>query len=90
MKSLEMRKYYKQIAEQEGLTVDEVQLIACSPFHLVNRVMRRADKKKLQFENIRVINFGIFGVKQGRKEHFRRKYERNSASRRPGSDTDKA
>ena len=75
MKSKRSKAKIRQIAEQEGLTVKQVEDIVNAPFRFTAKIMASGDKEKVEFSNIRIFKFGLFIVKEGRKRYFRQHKE---------------
>ena len=71
MKHLKTKFLKKQIAENEGLTLAEVDKIIDVHFEFVRHCMtNEVDRKTNHFPNIRLRNFGIFFCTEGRKKRM--------------------
>jgi nucleoid DNA-binding protein len=79
MKSKRSKARIRQIAEQENLTLRQVEEIVNSPFKFVAKMMPKGDKYSIDFPQIRIFKFGVFHLKPGRKikyEEFNRNKQR--------------
>lgn len=91
MRSSRSRAIIKKIAEQEGLTIKQVEEIVNSPFRFTSKRMKEGDKATYTFKDTRLFKFGTFKVKPGRKNQLRRRdeklnnYQRRSANDKSGS-----
>lgn len=72
MRSQKVKKLLKKIAEKEGITFEQMKEIAEAPFRFTAKKIAEGDKKTLTFFNVRIMKFGIFAVKQGRREFFKK------------------
>lgn len=71
MKHLKTKFLKKQIAEDEGLTLAEVDKIIDSHFEFVRHCMtNEVDRATNYFPNIRLRNFGVFFCTEGRKKQM--------------------
>jgi len=71
MKHLKTKFLKKQIAEDEGLTLAEVDKIIDSHFEFVRHCMtNEVDRNTNYFPTIRLRNFGIFFCTEGRKKQM--------------------
>jgi nucleoid DNA-binding protein len=77
MNSIFSHNLRKKLAYKYGLTNDEVNLIIRSVFELTSITIQSGDKEKLEFKNVHIPNFGMFLVKDGRKLHFQKIYDKN-------------
>lgn len=53
--------------------VKEVEEVLELTFDFVRAIMKSGDRDNYDFKNIRLFNFGIFGVKPGRINHLKKK-----------------
>ena len=82
MYSQQSKDIKKQLALKYNLTQEQIQEILQIYYdHLVN-IVSDSDKEVLLFYNKRVPNFGIFGVKEGRKKHLSYEKKTNLRSRK--------
>ena len=70
MKSKRSKNKIREIAQQEGLDIRQVEDIVNAPFRFTSKIMKEGDIEKVEFSNVRIFRFGIFLVKQGRKKRF--------------------
>lgn len=80
MKSSFTRELIRKIAENEGLTIKQVEQIVNAPFRLTKKLMSEGNRKDLIFATIRVFKFGVFKVKEGKKIYIRQGYEKFNRS----------
>jgi nucleoid DNA-binding protein len=66
-----------QIAENENCNYEDAREITDTIFDFVAKTMKAGDRENYQYENVRVFNFGIFGVKQGRVNYYKKKDQEN-------------
>jgi len=76
MNSKTTRKVIRELAEKYKLNFDQAFKIAESQFLFVADRMKAGDKETLTFFNVRLKKWGMFGVKPGRKNFFKRLYEK--------------
>lgn len=76
MRSLRTRALIRKIAEDENLTIKQVEEIVFSFFHFTSNKMKEGDKYTRTYEPIRLFKFGIFKVKQGRINQLKRRDEK--------------
>lgn len=76
MRSKRTRALIRKIAEEEGLTIKQVDDIVNSFFRFTVKQMSQGDRKNLEYSSIRLFKFGVFKVKEGRKQYLRRKDEK--------------
>ena len=76
MRSRRTRDLIRKIAEQENLTVKQVEEIVNSFFWFTSKRMKEGDKYTRTYKSIRLFKFGLFNVKQGRKNELKRRDER--------------
>ena len=77
MRSRENIARRRQIAEDEGLTEEQVLDIVSSPYLFVIEKMREADKEKLDFSNIRIMKLGSFVVTEQKRNFLKKLNEKN-------------
>jgi nucleoid DNA-binding protein len=76
MRSRQTRELIRKIAEDEDLTVKQVEEIVYSFFRFTSKKMKEGDKYTRTYESIRLFKFGIFSVKRGRINELKRRDER--------------
>lgn len=73
MKTLESKKVIKTIAQEEGVTVEDVERVIVSHFEFVKYVQSTlVDRDTNYFPSVRLPNFGIFYVPERVKERLRK------------------
>lgn len=55
-----------------------MEAIAEAPFRFFVKVATEGDRKTMEFHSVRVIKWGLFSVKEGRKKYFK---QRNDADK---------
>ncbi|KKK51453.1 hypothetical protein LCGC14_3114820 [marine sediment metagenome] len=71
----------EETASEHGVTLSQVKDIANSMFEFVAEIMSEGDRKGLNFAEIRLMRWGVFKVKEGRRRHFKRlQDERNKGT----------
>jgi len=76
MRSRRTRDLIRKIAEQENLTVKQVEDIVYSFFRFTSTRIKEGDKYTRTYKPIRLFKFGLFSVKQGRINELKRRDER--------------
>ena len=72
MRTKRTRGYMDEVANEHGVKPSEVKEVADSMFDFVAEVMSEGDRKRLNFPEIRLMKWGVFKVKEGRKKHFKK------------------
>jgi len=72
----------EETASEHGVTLSQVKDIANSMFEFVAEIMSEGDRKGLNFAEIRLMRWGVFKVKEGRRRHFKRLQDGDWASLR--------
>jgi len=62
----------QETATEHGVRPSQVKEVADSMFDFVAEVMSEGDRKRLDFPEIRLMKWGVFKVKPGRKKHFKK------------------
>ena len=93
MRSSRTRNLIRKIAQDEDLTIKQVEEIVYSFFRFTSKSMGEGDRKNLVFDQIRLFKFGVFRVKPGRlnrekriRKRFNEKNEKLARNRKGGSD----
>ncbi len=68
MRSKITRNIIRKIAEKENLTVKQVEEIVFSFFWFTSKRMSEGDKYTRTYHSIRLLKFGIFKVKDGKRK----------------------
>ena len=61
-----------EVAIEHGVRPSQVKEVADSMFDFVAEVMSEGDRERLDFPEIRLMKWGVFKVKPGRKKHFKK------------------
>lgn len=72
MKSKRTRTHLEYLARKYGIELSQAEEIAEAPFRFLFKVMAAGDKENLKFDSVRIIKWGLFSVKEGRKEFFKK------------------
>jgi hypothetical protein len=78
----------EETAKETGVTVPQVKEVGDSMFRFVAQIMSEGDRETLQFGEIRLMRWGIFKVKEGRKKHFEKINNEKSNSDRKQRSSD--
>jgi len=68
-----------ETAVEFGLRSTQVKEIAESMFRFTADVMSEGNKQLLDFHEIRLMKWGLFKVREGRRKHFQRLRDEKSA-----------
>ena len=61
-----------EIAKQHNITYDQAEEIIESVFRFTADTMKEGNKQTLDFSHVRIIKWGVFKVKPGRREFLKR------------------
>lgn len=81
MRTKRTRGYIDETAKEFGITPVKVQEVTESMFRFVTEIMTEGNKKLMDFGEVRVMGWGVFKVKPGRKRFFE-KYNSNERNKR--------
>ena len=70
MRTKRTKGYIEETATKHGVRPSQVKEIADSMFEFVAEVMSEGERESLNFPEIRLMKWGIFKVKEGRRKHF--------------------
>ena len=70
MRTKRTKGYIEETANEHGVRPSEVKDVADSMFEFVADVMADGDRVNLNFPEIRLMKWGIFKVREGRRKHF--------------------
>lgn len=70
MRTKKTKEYIEETAKELGFTPSQVKGVAESMFEHVAEVMSEGDRKRLDFPEVRLMGFGVFRVKEGRRKQF--------------------
>ena len=86
MKSRRTIALIRKIAEEENLTVKQVEEIVYSFFRFTSTKMKEGLWKDYNFPTIRLFKFGLFKVKDGRRRYIKNRDEKLNEYRKRSSD----
>jgi len=72
MRSKRTRTHLENLARKYELRLSQVEEIVESPFKFFVKIAGEGDKENLKFGSVRIIKWGLFSVKEGRKEYFKK------------------
>jgi len=72
MRTKRTRGYIVETAKEFELNASQVQEVAESMFRFTADVMGEGNRVLLDFHEIRLMKWGVFKVKPGRRKHFER------------------
>lgn len=72
MRSKKTEEHLVRIAKKYNISVNQMREIAEAPFRLLLKITSESDRDNLIFDSLRIINWGVFAVKKGRLEHFKK------------------
>ena len=67
----------EKTANEFGLKMEQMQEIAEAPFRFTAQVMSDGNRKLLDFKSVRIMYWGKFLVKEGRKKLFQKINDRS-------------
>jgi len=71
MRSKITKKHLEQIAKENNIRVDQLQKVIDSFFRFTIAKMSEGDRDTMKFSNVRLMKWGTFKAKEGRKSHFK-------------------
>jgi nucleoid DNA-binding protein len=70
MRTKRTKQFIEDTATEHGVKPSQVKEVADSMFEFVAEVMSEGDRKSLNFAEIRLMGWGVFRVKEGRRKQF--------------------
>jgi len=70
MRTKRTRTYIKNVADKYNISYLQAEEIIESFFRFTAESMKQGDKENMEFSDIRLLKFGVFKVKEGRRKHF--------------------
>ena len=70
MRTKRTKQYIEDVAKEQHVTPSQVKGVADFMFEFVAESMAEGERKSLDFPEIRVMGWGLFKVKEGRRKHF--------------------
>jgi nucleoid DNA-binding protein len=80
MRTKRTKEYIEATAHEHGVRPNQVKEIADSMFEFVAEIMAEGDRQGLNFAEIRLMKWGVFKVKEGRRKHFEKINKGNKAA----------
>jgi len=75
MKSIRTKQVVRQVALEEGLTLEQVTSIIVSPFEMQAMIMKNQfNPSEDSYPMIRIPNFGIFSIPETYQKYFKAQY----------------
>lgn len=62
----------EKLAKKNHISFSQAEEIAEAPFRFFLKISAEADRENLIFDSVRILKWGVFGVKKGRLEHFKK------------------
>jgi len=81
MRSAKTKAIIRKIAEDEGLTIKQIEEIVYSFFRFTSKRMKEGDNFTLTYKAIRLFKFGIFKVKQAKINYKKGLYHNEKSNR---------
>lgn len=72
----------EETANEHGVRSSQVKDVADSMFDFVAEIMSEGDRKGLNFAEVRLMGWGVFKVKEGRRRHFKKLRDEKSINDR--------
>lgn len=72
MRSRRTKTHLEELARKYNIRVSQMEEIAEAPFRFFAQIASEGDRKQMNFDSVRIIGFGLFSVKEGRKKHFKK------------------
>ena len=76
MRTKRTREFIDEVAKNNNLRTDEATEIVESFFRFTAEAMADGNKNTMEFDQIRLMKWGVFKVKEGRKNFFKRLKEK--------------
>ena len=73
IQSKSMEPIIKKIADEFGITKDQVRRIISTEFEFVKKKMKDVDSYNNHWPQVRLANLGVFKVKDGKRKYFTEK-----------------
>lgn len=72
MRTKKTKEHISKLAKKYNLPVSTVEEIVETPFRFTAEVMKEGNPKTMDFGQVRLMKWGVFKVKEGRKKFFKR------------------
>lgn len=70
MRSKRTKEHLERIAKKYNITLIQMEKITEAPFRFFVEVASEGNRQTMEFDSVRILKWGIFSVKEGRKKHF--------------------
>jgi len=80
MRTKRTKKYIVETAKEFNVKPNQVEEVGESMFRFVAEVMKNGDRKHFDFAEVRLMGWGLFKVKEGRKKFFQRLRDEKSTN----------
>lgn len=77
MRTKRTRGYIQEVARDHNVSDTQVEKVVESFFRFTAEVMKEGNPQTMDFSDIRIMKWGVFRVKEGRKKFFRKLNEKN-------------
>ena len=72
MRTKRSKRFMEEVAKAHDLRTEEVEEVVESFFRFTAEVMEEGNKETMDFDQVRLIKWGLFKVKDGRKEFLQK------------------
>lgn len=72
MRSKRTKVHLEKLSKKYKIKFSQMEEIVESPFKFFIKVAAEGDRENMIFDSVRIIGWGLFSVKEGRKEHFKK------------------
>jgi hypothetical protein len=72
MRSRRTKTHLEELARKYNIKVSQMEEIAEAPFRFFVQIASEGDREQMNFDSVRIMGFGLFSVKEGRKQHFKK------------------
>jgi len=90
MRTKRTKGYIVETSKETGVSPPQVQEVAESMFRFTAEVMSKGNKQLLDFDEVRLMKWGVFKVRPGRKKHFERLRDEKSNNTRKQRSKDRS
>jgi nucleoid DNA-binding protein len=70
MRTKRTKGYIQEVAKKYNVSENDVEKVVESFFRFTTEVMKEGNPKTMDFADIRIMKWGVFRVKEGRKKFF--------------------
>jgi len=72
MRSRKTKTHIEELAKKYGIKISQMEEIAEAPFKFFVQVASEGNRKTMKFDSVRIMGFGLFLVKEGRKKFLKK------------------